>query len=75
MHFDDSVAAHGFERDFIRTTEPRHKLVAQDLWRRILERSPQDLFLGSYEGWYCVGCEAYYTESQLKRDGDSWAPG
>ena len=72
LRFDDSVAVHGFERDFIRTTEPRHKHVVQGLWKRILERNPDDLFLATYEGWYCVGCEAYYTESQLERAGDTW---
>lgn len=64
---DQGLAQHGFPRDFIRTTEDRHKRVARGLWARIQERSPDDLYLGSYEGWYCVGCEAYYTESQLSR--------
>ena len=32
---------------------------------RIRERNPDDLYLASYQGWYCVGCEAFYTESQL----------
>ncbi|MBE7453758.1 MAG: methionine--tRNA ligase [Kofleriaceae bacterium] len=68
MRFDDAVAHHGFARDFIRTTEPRHKAVVQALWSRILDRNPDDLFLASYEGWYCVGCETYYPESQLAKD-------
>ena len=49
--------------DFIRTTEPRHKTAVQDLWRRV--RDGGDLYLGKYEGWYCVRCEAYYTERDL----------
>ena len=28
-----------------------------------------DIYLGSYEGWYCVGCEAYYTEKELEPGG------
>ena len=74
MAFGDAGrAAHGFTRDFIRTTEDRHKQVVQGLWRRIQERSPDDLYLATYEGWYCVGCEAYYTESQLERgEGDAF---
>jgi methionyl-tRNA synthetase len=69
MAFGDAGRArHGFTRDFIRTTEDRHKTVAQGLWRRIVDRSPDDLYLGSYEGWYCVACEAYYTDSQLKKN-------
>ena len=33
---------------------------------------PEDLYLASYQGWYCVGCEAFYTESQLVKDGERW---
>ncbi|MCA9674603.1 MAG: methionine--tRNA ligase, partial [Myxococcales bacterium] len=59
---------------FIRTTEPRHKQVVTALWRRIRGRNPDDLYLATYEGWYCVGCEAFYTESQLTKDeaSDAW---
>jgi methionyl-tRNA synthetase len=49
--------------DFIRTTEPRHVARVTDLWRRIRERG--DIYLGSYEGWYCVADEAFYTEKDL----------
>jgi len=57
---------------FIRTTQPRHKRVVESLWKRIRERNPEDLYLASYQGWYCVGCEAFYTESQLVKDGERW---
>lgn len=50
--------------DFIRTTEPRHEKQAQALWRQIRDKG--DLYLGHYEGWYCVGCEGYYTEKELE---------
>jgi methionyl-tRNA synthetase len=49
--------------DFLRTTEPRHKQQAQALWRQIEARG--DIYLGAYEDWYCVGCEAFYTEKDL----------
>lgn len=49
--------------DFIRTTEARHVEGAQEMWRRL--QAAGDLYEGSYEGRYCVGCENYYTESQL----------
>jgi methionyl-tRNA synthetase len=55
---------------FIRTTEDRHKKVVGDLWRAIEAKG--DLYLASYSGWYCVGCEAFYTESQLEKVGDTW---
>jgi methionyl-tRNA synthetase len=49
--------------DFIRTTDDRHKQFVTELWRRIADAG--DIYLGSYEGWYCVRCEAFYTEGQL----------
>src|SRR5580698_9923204 len=49
--------------DFIRTTEPRHTALVQEIWRRIEARG--DLYLGEYEDWYCVGCESYKTEKEL----------
>ncbi len=52
----------GFDH-FIRTTDPAHVSGAQDFWK-LLEASG-DLYLGTYEGWYCVGCEAYCTEKDL----------
>jgi methionyl-tRNA synthetase len=57
---------------FIRTTQDKHKRVVASLWKRIRERNPDDLYLASYQGWYCVGCEAFYTESQLVKDGERW---
>jgi methionyl-tRNA synthetase len=50
--------------DFIRTSEPRHKQRVQALWQRIQERG-DDIYLGEYEDWYCVGCETFYTEKDL----------
>lgn len=49
--------------DFIRTTEPRHIDRAQALWRRVAATG--DIYLGSYQDWYCVGCETFYTEKEL----------
>ncbi|NVB84976.1 MAG: methionine--tRNA ligase, partial [Kofleriaceae bacterium] len=63
--FDETWKALGMSGyHFIRTTNPKHKKVVQNLWHRIQEQSG-DLYLASYQGWYCVGCEAFYTESQL----------
>ncbi|MBL8682886.1 MAG: methionine--tRNA ligase [Myxococcales bacterium] len=52
--------------DFIRTTEPRHKKVAQDLWERC--RANGDIFEGEHEGWYCVSCEQFYPEKDLTEE-------
>jgi methionyl-tRNA synthetase len=49
--------------DFIRTTEPRHHRAVQALLSAVHEKG--DIELDSYEGPYCVSCEAYYTEAEL----------
>ena len=49
--------------DFIRTTEPRHYKRVQEIFMRMYNKG--DIYKGSYEGWYCVPCESYWTESQL----------
>jgi methionyl-tRNA synthetase len=51
--------------DFIRTTEQRHVTRVQEIWQRIVNMGKGDLYLGDYEGWYCVGCEDYKTEKEL----------
>src|SRR3954468_14804243 len=50
--------------DFIRTTEPRHKLAVQEIVRRLLASG--DIYLGSYEGWYDEGQEEFVTETEAK---------
>ena len=57
---------------FIRTTDPHHMKVVAALWRRIRARNPNDLYLATYQGWYCVGCEQFYKESDLAKDGDTF---
>jgi methionyl-tRNA synthetase len=49
--------------DFIRTTEARHHAGVHALIALMDKRG--DIYKGSYEGWYCAGCEAFYPESQL----------
>jgi methionyl-tRNA synthetase len=59
--------------DFIRTTEARHKSAVKDLWIAIRDRKNKpepNIYLGHYEGLYCVGCEAYYTEKDLEQPGN-----
>lgn len=43
--------------DFIRTTSPKHQKAAQLIWNKLKEH----IYKGTYEGWYCVGCEAFVT--------------
>lgn len=49
--------------DFIRTTEPRHYTVVQDVFSRFLKQN--DIYLGEYEGWYCTPCESFWTDTQV----------
>ena len=49
--------------DFIRTTEPRHYRGVEKLLQACYDAG--DIELGTYEGLYCVACEAYYTEDEL----------
>ena len=51
--------------DWMRTTEPRHVRGVTALIERIRARHPDDLFVGEYEGLYCVGCEEFKSESQI----------
>jgi len=49
--------------DFIRTTDPDHEATVQELWRAMEKNGA--IYLGEYEGWYCVACEQFYTEKEL----------
>jgi methionyl-tRNA synthetase len=49
--------------DFIRTTEPRHYQAVGALMQAAYDNGW--ITLGTYEGLYCVSCEAYYTEDEL----------
>jgi methionyl-tRNA synthetase len=49
--------------DFIRTTEDRHKSSVQAIFQQLLEQG--DIYLGTYEGWYCTPDESFILERQL----------
>lgn len=49
--------------DFIRTTEDRHKYAVRTLLQKVYDAGYIEL--GTYEGLYCVACEAYYVEDDL----------
>lgn len=50
--------------DFIQTTEERNKAAVQKLFEKVFNNG--DIYQGTYEGWYCEGCEAYYTDKDLE---------
>jgi len=48
---------------FIRTTDPEHMKGAQKIWQKLAAKG--DIYKDSYEGLYCVGCEAFVLEKDL----------
>ena len=53
--------------DFIRTTEPRHRKVVEEIFKKIAKNG--DLYKGKYEGLYCIGHEAFLKEDDLDSQG------
>jgi methionyl-tRNA synthetase len=49
---------------FIRTTDADHKLVVQKIFKTLYDKG--DIYKSNYEGLYCVPCESFFTEGQLK---------
>ena len=49
--------------DFIRTTEPRHEKVVREVLQRLYDSG--EIYFGEYGGWYCYGCERFYTEKEI----------
>lgn len=47
--------------DFIRTTDPHHRGAVQYIWQQLQPHIYKD----KYEGWYCVGHEAFFTEKEV----------
>ena len=47
--------------DFIRTTDDHHKAAVQHIWQQLKPHIYKD----TYEGWYCMGHEAFFTEKEV----------
>ena len=62
--FRDLAGAMHFTNDqFIRTTEERHKISVQALWKRLVDKGY--IYEDKYAGWYSVRDEAFYAEGEL----------
>ena len=48
---------------FIRTTDDFHIKAVQKMFEQLLAQG--DIYLGAYEGNYCVSCESFFTKTQL----------
>ena len=53
---------------FVRTTDKRHEEVVQHIFKYMYDKG--DIYLGKYEGWYCIPDEAFWTESQVIKNED-----
>ncbi len=49
---------------FIRTSDKSHEEIVQKFVNRVYANG--DIYKGSYEGWYCVSDETFFTDLQLK---------
>jgi methionyl-tRNA synthetase len=48
---------------FIRTTDENHVKTVQYILQKVYDAG--DIYFGKYGGHYCVGCERFYTETEL----------
>ena len=49
--------------DFVRTTAKEHAKEVHKIVQKIIDA--EDIYKGTYEGLYCIGCETYYSEKDL----------
>ncbi|MCD8004005.1 MAG: methionine--tRNA ligase [Clostridia bacterium] len=47
---------------FIRTTDENHVKAVSEIFRKMYDKG--DIYKSSYEGWYCVSCESFFTDTQ-----------
>ena len=50
--------------DFVRTTEAYHIRTVQAFLQTVYDNG--DIYYGEYGGYYCFGCECFYTEKELE---------
>jgi len=61
VNFENLIKKVGAEyTDFVRTTDPHHVGAVQYIWKSLAPYIYKD----KYEGWYCVGCEAFMTNKE-----------
>lgn len=48
--------------DFVRTTDAHHVAAVQWIWEKL---APY-IYKGKYEGWYCTGHEAFFTDKEVE---------
>jgi len=64
VYFQDAWKQLDIKHDkFIRTTENFHKKAVQDVLQHLWDNG--EIYEKEYGGYYCVGCERFYTEKEL----------
>jgi methionyl-tRNA synthetase len=62
-NFQALITALGVKNtDFIRTTDGHHKGAVQYIWQQLTAAGL--IYKGTYEGWYCQGCETFVTDKE-----------
>ncbi len=51
---------------FVRTTDDYHVKTVQMFFQKMHDKG--DIYIGKYEGWYCVNCETFWTDKDLDED-------
>lgn len=51
--------------DFVRTTDEHHVASVQYIWQTL---KPY-IYKGTYQGWYCIGHEAFFTDKEVQATG------
>ena len=49
--------------DFVRTTQPRHKLIVQKILQALYDKG--EIYQSDYTGWYCTADERFWTEKDV----------
>ena len=48
---------------FVRTTDSDHVKIVESIFEKLYKQG--DIYKGEYEGWYCIPCESFFTDSEL----------
>lgn len=51
--------------DFVRTTDEHHVAAVQWIWQQL----EHYIYKSKYEGWYCMGHEAFFTDKEVEETG------
>lgn len=49
---------------YMRTTYDFHEKAVQKIFKNLYDKG--QIYKGKYQGWYCIPCESFFTDAQLK---------